>query len=491
LWSEAELRQMLADASCAPWEQWPRLTAGASAEIPGEEVRAASAAEPGRPDTGRPMDGVRALLLDRWLRLVPPGGVGELCIGGNLARGYRGQPEPTAERFIPDPFGAAGERLYRTGDLARWLPGGELRFLGRIDSPRAALPAPERSDREEAAYAAPRDPLELSLARLWEEILGAGPVGIRDDFFDLGGHSLLAVQLMARIRDELHCDLPLAGLFEHPTVERLAERMRQGGRERRRSALVPLQEGGARPPWFLVHPVGGDVLCYRDLARRLGADQPVYGLQVPQPGARLSLAAMADLYLAAIRTVQPAGPYHLAGWSFGGVVAFEMARRLGPAEVALLALLDPSTPATGTLLRELPPAARVELFAHDLAALAGARPPVLDLAGLASEAALRQVLESGRANGLLPAGIELADLSEFFATFWSNVDALADYVPSFYPGRVLLLQAEERPQDEGEEPAAVWGRLAATVDVMPVSGTHHTMLNQPQVTAALASRQGR
>jgi len=528
------------------------------------EVAAAAA---GRPSIGRPIDGVRSILVDRWLQPVPPAAIGEVCIAGHLARGYRGRPDLTAEKLVPDPFGEPGSRLYRTGDQARWLPGGELRFLGRIDGQvkvrgcrielgeietvlashpqvrecavalrgepagdrrltayvvgegapaaelraflagklpefmipaawvrlaalpltphgkvdRAALPAPERGDLGRD-YTAPRDICELRLARIWEELLGVEPVGIHDDFFAMGGHSLLAVRLMARIRGELGRDLPLTVLFQCPTVERLAVLVRRGGEERRRPALVAIQPCGSRPPLFCVHPVGGNVLCYLELARRLGPEQPVYGLQIPEPGARLSIAAMADFYLQALRAADPVGPYRLAGWSLGGVVAFEMARRLGPDGVDLLALLDPSAPASGGAARLAGPSnAGVELFARDLAALAGVPPPALDLGGLAEGEALRRVLAWAHADGLLPAGLDLPLLSEHYAMFRGNLEALAGYTPEPYAGRLVLVQAVERPASEGDEPAAVWSGLAAAVRVLRVPGSHYALLTRPHV----------
>jgi thioesterase domain-containing protein len=232
---------------------------------------------------------------------------------------------------------------------------------------------------------------------------------------------------------------------------------------------------------FCVHPVGGNVFCYLDLARSLGGEQPVYGLQAPAPGACLSIVELADLYLDALREAQPSGPYRLAGWSFGGVVAFEIARRLGPEEVELLVLLDPSTPEGWRALGGLDPAALVEIFARDLAALTGARLPAGDLQGLDIDGALRRVLAQAHEHGVLPGGFDLVRLGEYFAMFRNNIQAMARYAPDPYPGHLVLIQAEERPEGEGEEPAAAWRRLAASVAVQRVPGSHYTLLSQPGV----------
>ncbi|MCP4659753.1 MAG: non-ribosomal peptide synthetase, partial [bacterium] len=182
----------------------------------------------------------------------------------------------------------------------------------------------------EGTAAAPRDMVELRLTRIWEELLGVARVGIRTRFFDLGGHSLLAVRLMARIRRELGRDLPLATLFQEGTIEHLAAILRREGDETRRNALVAIRPEGSGRPFFCVHPVGGNVLCYSGLARHLGGDSPFYGLQVPDRGGEFFLTEigeMAEHYVEAIREVQPEGPYRLGGWSMGGLVAFEMARQ--------------------------------------------------------------------------------------------------------------------------------------------------------------------
>ncbi|MFO7587519.1 MAG: non-ribosomal peptide synthetase, partial [Gemmatimonadota bacterium] len=275
----------------------------------------------GAPPIGRPLPNVRCYVLDGRLRPVPVGVPGELCVGGvQVARGYLGRPDLTAERFVADPYGPPGGRLYRTGDRVRWRADGELEFLGRLDEQvkvrgfrvepgeveavlagheavracavlaradatgaprlvayvvpeggrpasgdgaegpslvaalrtwlgerlpgymvpaawvelaelpmtpagkvdRRALPEPDARAAVEAPYVAPRTETETTLAALCAELLGVERVGLHDNFFELGGHSLLATQLVSRVRDTLHVDLPLRTLFERPTLEQLA-----------------------------------------------------------------------------------------------------------------------------------------------------------------------------------------------------------------------------------------------------------------------------
>lgn len=132
---------------------------------------------------------------------------------------------------------------------------------------RKALPALEAARVIEGlTYLAPRDAVELQLVQIWERLLGVNRVGIRDSFFDLGGYSLLGVRLMARIKEQFGRHLPLGLLLQNPTIERLASLLRQATGALERSALVPINPAGSRLPFFCVHPVGGNVLCYRELA---------------------------------------------------------------------------------------------------------------------------------------------------------------------------------------------------------------------------------
>ena len=216
---------------------------------------------------------------------------------------------------------------------------------GKVD--KRGLPAPKATDfAETQEYVAPTDELEIQLTRIWETVLDKKPIGIRDNFFELGGHSLLAARLMHRIEQALGQRLPLAALLQAPTVEQLSGLLRQETWSDSWSSLVAIQAEGSRPPFFCVHGVGGNVVGFRDLARHLGPDQPFYALQ-PQglDGKReclTSIPEMAKRYIQEIRRIQPEGPYRIGGYSFGGLVAYEMAQMLEAQgeEMALLALFD-------------------------------------------------------------------------------------------------------------------------------------------------------
>ena len=195
----------------------------------------------------------------------------------------------------------------------------------------AAAPRPTDAGKERVSSPA-SDALETQLVSLWESTLTVSPIGIDDNFFELGGHSLPAVRLFALIEKVLGQRLPLNSLLEAPTIRQLAELLRRDGWSQRWAALVPIQPAGRNPPFYCVHGAGGNVLFLRELARRVGRDQPFYafqaiGLDGVTPPLR-SVEEMATHYIGELKTVQPHGPYYLGGYCFGSNVAFEMARQL-------------------------------------------------------------------------------------------------------------------------------------------------------------------
>jgi surfactin family lipopeptide synthetase A len=218
---------------------------------------------------------------------------------------------------------------------------------GKVD--RRALPAPESARHiEEETFVAPTLPVHYQLIKIWEELLDLRPIGMRDNFFYLGGHSLLAARLVARIEEVFGKHIPLATLFAGPTIEQLANVLQEPGEADEHAALVTVQAGETKRPFFFLHGdyKGGAFFCF-SLARGLGSDQPFYalepyqfdGLHVPPP-----LEVMASAHIKLIRAVQPEGPYLLGGFCNGGLVAYEMARQLHAAgeTIDLLVLINPT-----------------------------------------------------------------------------------------------------------------------------------------------------
>ncbi len=193
---------------------------------------------------------------------------------------------------------------------------------------------------------ATQDETTKRLSGIWQDLLGIRSIGLDQNYFDLGGDSSLAVQLFAQIEKVFDVKLPLATLFEAPTIAELAQILRREGAPSDWSSLVAIQPEGSRPPFFCMHGAGGNVLIYRELSRHLGSDQPFYGLQSRGlDGASAPLTRiedMASIYLKEIRRVQQRGPYLLGGYCLGGTVAFEIARQLQAKgeQITLLALFD-------------------------------------------------------------------------------------------------------------------------------------------------------
>ncbi|HEX2092427.1 MAG TPA: alpha/beta fold hydrolase, partial [Longimicrobiaceae bacterium] len=355
---------------------------------------------------------------------------------------------------------------------------------GKLD--RRALPAPA-SAREEHVFVAPRDLLELQLAHVWEELLGT-PVGVRDDFFARGGHSLLALRLVAAVERLTGRRVPLATLLAAPTVERLACALRGEGPLPAVDAPVPLQAGGGERPLFFVHAAGGNVASYAALARHLGPDQPVYGLQSRglegEEPLLIRIEEMAAAYLAQLRTVQEEGPYRLAGWSMGGLVAFEMARRLEAAgeKVEFLALVDSRVhPEDSPLLDPDDPDLLASFVLH-----LGLAPEQIPLSAeeagsLTPGERLRWAWEVTREADLVPADLGLARFERLWTVFRANVAAAAGYRPEPCASDLLLVLAEERAMPADREVARWEALTRGIVRSATVAGDHFTVVREPYV----------
>jgi amino acid adenylation domain-containing protein len=585
--------------------------------------------------TGYPLAGCKVYVLDDELEPVPVGVAGEVYVGGAcVSRGYLNRPAQTAERFVPDPFGA-GARLYRTGDRAKVVEGGAVQFLGRVDRQvkvrgfRVELPEIEialgrhpgvwaavvlppeeatgrlvafvrarRGDAPDAAalrqhlaehlpahmipdafvlldeipltpagkvdyralarlevaepprdeqHRPPRDEVELALTLIWQELLRVESVGVAENFFELGGHSLLAVQLVSRVEQRFGLRLPLASLFEFGSVEELAALIRREKTAGPASPLVLIRKGSGRKLFF-VHPAGGNVLCYYELARSLGDGLEFYGVQATPGGGveaersgndgarnsndvhggngshagddsrddgkdsreRVSVEAMARRYLDAVLPACGDELPVFGGWSMGALVAFEMgrlyAREFGRSP--LVAVLDQLAPdadvaradvddevAAGTdeeLPRLLSFSAKVsQLVGRDLGLSEAA------LAGLSEEERAGLFLEKFKAARLVPESTGVEGFRGFLELMITHNRITTEYAPGVYDGRVVVFRAEE---SSGLEPLSErvrahdlgWQRYASRpVEVVGVPGSHVTMITRPNVralAAALAAR---
>jgi len=215
---------------------------------------------------------------------------------------------------------------------------------GKID--RKALPKPDYNIiYREGEFVAPRTDNEKLVAKIWQQNMGIEQISILDNFFELGGRSLVAVKIMAAIEQETGKRLPLATLFEHATIEKLAARL-EGNEVISWESLVPIKPDGSKMPLYIVHGAGLNVLLFNALAMNMDAEQPVYGLQARGlNGIDEPLDVMEEIaanYIAEIVAKNPDGPYALAGYSLGGIIAYEMANQLIAAgkEVKMVAMFD-------------------------------------------------------------------------------------------------------------------------------------------------------
>ncbi|MEW5986282.1 MAG: amino acid adenylation domain-containing protein [Chloroflexota bacterium] len=350
-----------------------------------------------------------------------------------------------------------------------------LTLNNKVD--RRALPKPDttRPD-DDKAFVAPRDALEFQVVKIWERVLGIQPISVTDNFFELGAHSLLAVRLFAELGEAMGRTLPLTLLFQSPTVEGLAELLRKEGWSPSWSSLVPIQPNGSKPPFFCVHGLGGHVLLFRDLARRLGPDQPFYGLQAVgldgQEMPHTELKAMAAHYVKEMRSVQPHGPYYIGSLCYG-MIGYEMAQQLRAEgeEVAVLVLFDSFLPVTyyqrpfNQLLKRI--SYRLQHHPSTLALYFWDR--IVKRQGRRLQRVVYKVA------GLPEPKIDLTD---------AHLNAIHHYNAAHYPGRVALIWSDEYNYAHLPTYQVKWSELIeGEVEAYTVPGpcTHQGMLREPHV----------
>lgn len=519
---------------------------------------------------GRPIDETQVHVLDEDLNPVPAGREGEISIGGQgLARGYRGRPDLTAQRFVQNPRGCVGDRIYRTGDLGRALPDGRFECLGRLDHQvkirgfrvelgqietvlrsvpgvaealvvadvrddgdprllayhvgeadrdaliaeaqrrlpaymvpaayvaltafplntngkidRKRLPRPEVLHRDGSPYHRPRTDTETRIAAVWRDVLGLERVSVDESFFTIGGTSMLAMQVVARIEEEMGVDVSLQAFFDTPTVEGVAASI--GKSFSAGDPIVVWLRRGApeQPPLFCVFGVN----LYQDLALALGGDRSVVGVHVPfryAPGQERppALGHLAQLYLDLIRRYQPTGPYSLLGLCFGGVVAYEVARKLEAMgeTVAMVAILD----------AVLPNAFRMDVGKRlrSYAQRALRRGP-RELVPWLTRAVRRRILSRWPGLGglrWLRADAGPANLIDFPVDGPDADSAVARFAleGSRLSSRLLVVRATQEPTPTWMtiDPDHGWGQRAEEVIVCDIPANHMDILREPHVGA--------
>ncbi|HXQ74300.1 MAG TPA: amino acid adenylation domain-containing protein, partial [Pyrinomonadaceae bacterium] len=369
---------------------------------------------------------------------------------------------------------------------------------GKVDRKNLPLPAQMQLG-SSGGYVPPANDFERQLVKIWEEILNVRPIGVTDNFFERGGHSLLVVRLLADVEQIYRREITISSFFRKPTIRDLIEMVDKGDIADL-DALVCIQRGAWRTPFFVVHALGGDVRFFSTLAGYMGDDQPFYGMQGPYPGDLkefISIEQIATNYLEEITAAHP-GPYHLGGYSFGSSVAFEMASQLKRQgkEVGVLAFLEGSSPYTvkhvGADVRLM----TVAGLARDVARMNNVE---FDLPhSLVKELVTTMPLDEGiefiiqklRKENLLSERIGVPWMRKFIRGAMLRMESIKQYSPEPYDGVITLFRSElNEPETvkmwlelgvDVESPPLGWDLLTTKPLVIEnVPGYHVTMVEEP------------
>jgi len=344
---------------------------------------------------------------------------------------------------------------------------------GKIDA--RALPEPSREASE--PYIPASNPIEHDLIQIWAQAFGMENIGIKDDFFELGGNSLLGARILVDINEKFGQNIPLALFSEYTTIERMAQFLQNKDPSRKAHSLVPIQPLGKKPILFMLPGHGGDVFYFREFAKYLGDDQPVYGLELVLSGTAatpsMDLVETAKRYFIEIREFQPFGPYYLLGHSFGGVLAFEIAHQMMASgeKVGFLGLLDSYPPGS------YPKASffdRIVIHYNNLRALSW-REQVSYL--LARIRAFGIKLMKFRLFRFIAARLKYVpkDVSSV------NMIAIRGYSAHPYPGKVTLFRVREHAWYIHTEPTDGWQHNAGNLEIHVVPGSHTSLLREPHL----------
>ena len=360
--------------------------------------------------------------------------------------------------------------------------------LGLLPKPQAARPSAIEThalpiDLEQ--YVAPQDGLESQIADMWQTTLGVPRISVRASFFSLGVGSLAALRLITKMNRVFAMELGLASLISASTIESIAELIRNRLAPNTDSSLVPLQPAGTKPPLYIVHGVGGNVVNFYGLALRMGTEQPVYGIQsqalVANQPALLHLKDMAAHYLDDIRKVQPHGPYRLLGYSFGGTVALEMAHQLRARgeEVEMLGMIDArSKDYEETVTRLSSLEARIHRRVNRFKGNTGR---------LEWEARLKYVWEKITTRAIrfacmAAAGLHIRRVPAFMSSAYDiNYVAALNYTVRAYDGKLILFRASEQNSMRGPHDLG-WGSIFRQgVEIHDLPGDHERIFLEPNI----------
>ncbi|WP_246112031.1 amino acid adenylation domain-containing protein [Streptomyces hawaiiensis] len=439
----------------------------------------------GREDMQVKVGGYRIELGDVEAALLTCPGVAGAVVA---AQGTRGRTRLSAHVLLDPDAGHSGADIKRMAAevLPRYMVPAvvtvrdsfPLTSNGKVD--RGALARLQDEEAEAEAITLPVTSEEELLLSVWSTFFDTPALSVLDNFFELGGDSLQAVRLMSVLRQETGAELPVSALFAAPTIRDLARELTRAHGSAPRSPLVPVRTEGTAVPLVFIHPIGGDVLCYSELARKLGDGQPFYAVQAysaqDDAASGAGLEEMAAAYAKAITRGVPGERFRLGGWSMGGLLAIETARELTALgrTVDWVAAVDIIETPTGLQRAALTESELLTWLGRDLAGLT-ARPWQPE-AAIASPADLFTSLGT---QGILPGDLGLFDFREIYDRFARNARALYGYRPTAFPGPVHFLQAKS---GAGTDAVDAWRALCkGRFERVSVPGDHYTVLKAPHV----------
>ena len=371
---------------------------------------------------------------------------------------------------------------------------------GKINYPRLHQYG-NRSNIHDTQFIQPRNIIELQLNQIWEDILLTRPIGVTDDFFKLGGNSLTAIQLMFEIENRFDVKLSLTSLFPHATIESLATQIQVSDRQPSDQSLVTIRVGSQKLPLFCVHPLSGGILCYQDLTCHLDNEQPVYGLQDPRLNSRVlsyyQVEELATRYLQEIRQLQPHGPYQVCGWSFGGLVAFEMAQQLHlmGEDISMLVLIDTFPPyaynpshhidsnSNTFELDNFPeiPSWILKDVGYCLGLKIESESPVFLNQSLDEQ--LKYLLSMLRTANLCNPSFSVQHLHHMLGISLANHMAETNYLPKNYPGQIKIFQTASSFDQNLVSDRFNWQHITSIeLESYRIADDHYQIMKRPHIT---------
>ncbi len=349
---------------------------------------------------------------------------------------------------------------------------------GKVDM--RALPAPEDDAGEtKTEFVKASTTVQARLVKIWEHLLNVKPIGIHDNFFDLGGHSLLAMQLITQIEKQFGKEIELVELFRNPTIEHLANALDSESKRESSAKIIEMHPGTDGPPLYFVHPSGGSIHHYAELAKHMPDGQPFYGIQAQgmndKDAIQTTIEEMASTYVNLILERQPQGPYYIGSYSFGVVVSFEMAQQLQTLghEVKALIQLDQT------------PEIDDDIHADDAEMLSKLfkRYFTLDadyLRSMTKDDMFKFVFKKAKKAKIIPRFIKLKQFSHYILINQTQTQAWLRYKMLPYDGDMILFRSAENraqgPEDMG------WGKFVkGKINIIDVDGDHLSMLKEPNV----------